>query len=372
MKIDVERNDLLRVMSRAQSIVERRTTIPILSNILIEAHDNKVSCRTTDLDIEIIDILGATIEGSGAVTVNANTLYEIVRKLKDGARLNLQHDQQKGRLELSSGRSSFSLATLSKDDFPMMASSEYEYNFSIPSSDLRRLIEKSKFAMSSEETRYYLNGVYLHCSEEGGKKVLRAVATDGHRLARIDCDLPDAADQMPGVIIPRKTVGEVRSILDGIEERIAVSVSPNKIRFSNSGTTITSKVIDGTFPDYSRVIPKENKNRMEVDADEFSKAVDRVSTVSLDKARAVKLILSEDKLLLSVNSPESGAANEELIVSYSDEKIEIGFNSKYLQELASQVEKENAVFFFKSSGDPALMQEGNDDSAIYVVMPMRV
>ena len=372
MKIDVERNDLLRVMSRAQSIVERRTTIPILSNILIEAHDNKVSCRTTDLDIEIIDMLEATIEGSGAVTVNANTLYEIVRKLKEGARLNLQHDQQKGRLELRSGRSSFSLATLSKDDFPMMASSEYECNFSIPSNDLRRLLEKSKFAMSSEETRYYLNGVYLHCSEENGKKTLRAVATDGHRLARIDCDLPDVADQIPGVIIPRKTVGEVRSILDGIEERIAVSVSPNKIRFSNSGTTITSKVIDGTFPDYSRVIPKENKNRMEVDADEFSKAVDRVSTVSLDKARAVKLILSEDKLLLSVNSPESGAANEELIVAYSDEKIEIGFNAKYLQELASQVEKENAVFFFKSSGDPALMQEGKDDSAIYVVMPMRV
>ncbi len=372
MKIDVERNDLFKVMSRAKSIVERGTTIPILSNILIEAYDNRVSCRTTDLDIEIVDILQATIEGGGAVTVNANTLYEIVRKLREGSRLNLHHDQEKGRLELNSGRSSFSLATLSKDDFPMMASSEYECNFSIQSEDLRRLLEKSKFAMSSEETRYYLNGVYLHCGEANGKKVLRAVATDGHRLARIDCGLPQSADTMPGVIIPRKTVGEIKSILDDAEEEVLISVSPNKIRFSNSGTTVTSKVIDGTFPDYSRVIPKDNKNRMEVDADEFSKAVDRVSTVSLDKARAVKLILSDDKLLLSVNSPESGAANEELIVSYSDQHIEIGFNAKYLQELASQVDKENAVFFFNSSGDPALMQEGKDNSAIYVVMPMRV
>ncbi len=372
MKIDVERSDLLRVMSRAQSIVERRTTIPILSNILIEAFDNKVSCRTTDLDIEIIDVLKAKVQGSGAVTVNANTLYEIVRKLTEGSSLNLHHDQQKGRLDLKSGKSSFSLATLSKDDFPMMASSEYECNFSISAEDLKRLLEKSKFAMSSEETRYYLNGVYLHCSEEHGKKVLRTVATDGHRLARIDCDLPEAAATIPGVIIPKKTVGEIRSILDNIEEKVAVSVSPNKIRFSNSGTTITSKVIDGTFPDYSRVIPKDNKNKMEVDADEFSKAVDRVSTISMDKARAVKLILSDDKLLLSVSSPESGTASEELIVSYSDQHIEIGFNAKYLQELASQVDNENAVFFFNSSGDPALMQEGKDNSAIYVVMPMRV
>lgn len=372
MKIDVERNDLLRVMSRAQSIVERRTTIPILSNILFEAVENRVYCRTTDLDIEIVDVLKASIVGNGAVTVNANTLYEIVRKLSEGSRVNLSYDQQKGRLEIKSGKSEFSLSTLSKDDFPMMASSDYECNFSISADELRRLFEKSKFAMSSEETRYYLNGVYLHCGEQAGVKVLRAVATDGHRLARVDCDLPIEADKIPGVIIPKKTVGEIRSILDGLEEKVAVSVSPNKIRFSNSVTTITSKVIDGTFPDYSRVIPKENKNRMEVDADDFSRAVDRVSTVSLDKARAVKLILSDDKLMLSVNSPESGTASEELVVSYSDEPIEIGFNSKYLQELASQVDKENAVFFFNSSGDPALMQEGKDQSAIYVVMPMRV
>ena len=372
MKIDLERNDLLRVMSRAQSIVERRTTIPILSNILIEAFDNKVSCRTTDLDIEIIDVLEASIEGSGAVTVHANTLYEIVRKLTEGSRLNLHHDQHKGRLELTSGSSTFSLATLSKDDFPMMATSEYDCNFSMNVDYLKRLIEKSKFAMSTEETRYYLNGVFLHASERGDKKVLRAVATDGHRLARVDCNLPVSAEKIPGVIIPRKTVGEIRSILDGIEDEIAISVSSNKIRFSNSSTTITSKVIDGTFPDYSRVIPKENKNRMEVDAYDFSKAVDRVSTVSLDKARAVKLVLSDDKLFLSVNSPESGAASEELIVSYADQPLEIGFNAKYLQELAAQVDKENAVFFFNSSGDPALMQEGEDVSAVYVVMPMRV
>ena len=253
-----------------------------------------------------------------------------------------------------------------------MASSEYDCNFSAKSAVLRRLFDKSKFAISTEETRYYLNGVYMHAADFDGSKKLRCVATDGHRLAQIDADLPEAANGMPGVIVPRKTVGELRKLLEDDEADIAVSVSETKVRFATQEITLTSKVIDGSFPDYTRVIPQGNTRRLEVDAAEFAKAVDRVSTVSSERSRAVKLALDEDRLVLSVNAPDSGAAEEELAVAYGDERLEIGFNAKYLLEIAGQVDRENAVFMFNSSGDPTLMREGNDDSAVYVVMPMRV
>ena len=253
-----------------------------------------------------------------------------------------------------------------------MASSEYEANFSAPATVLRRLFDKSKFAISTEETRYYLNGVYMHVADGDGGKVLRCVATDGHRLARIDADLPAGAESMAGVIVPRKTVNELRKLLDDDEASIAVSVSETKIRFATPEITLTSKVIDGTFPDYGRVIPTGNTKRMEVDAADFARAVDRVATVSSERSRAVKLQIDEDRLILSVNAPDSGAAEEELAVAYGDEKLEIGFNAKYLLEIASQVDRENAVFMFNSAGDPTLMREGNDLSAVYVVMPMRV
>jgi DNA polymerase-3 subunit beta len=253
-----------------------------------------------------------------------------------------------------------------------MASSEYASNFSIAAPKLRRLFDKSKFAISTEETRYYLNGVYFHVADGETGRVLRAVATDGHRLARIDADLPPGAEDMPGVIVPRKTVGELRKLLEDDEAEIAVSVSETKIRFATPECTLTSKVIDGTFPDYSRVIPASNTRRMEVDASDFAKAVDRVATVSSERSRAVKMQLDEDRLILSVNAPDAGAAEEELAVAYGDDKLEIGFNAKYLLEIASQVDRENAVFMFASSAEPTLMREGNDTSAIYVVMPMRV
>ena len=253
-----------------------------------------------------------------------------------------------------------------------MASSDYAANFSAKAPVLRRLFDKSKFAISTEETRYYLNGVYMHVADGENGKVLRCVATDGHRLARIDAELPMGAENMAGVIVPRKTVGELRKLLDDDDMKIAVSVSETKIRFATPDITMTSKVIDGTFPDYTRVIPQGNTRRLEVDASEFARAVDRVATVSSERSRAVKLSLDEDRLILSVNSPDSGAAEEELAVAYSDERLEIGFNAKYLLEIASQVDRENAVFMFNSSGDPTLMREGNDMSAIYVVMPMRV
>ena len=372
MKLSIERSALLRAVAQAQSVVERRNTIPILANVLIEAEGDNVSFRATDLDIEVVDKAPAKVDRAGATTVSAVTFHEIVRKLPDGALVSLTDDGSSGRLTVEAGRSHFSLATLPKEDFPVMASAEYAANFSAPAPVLRRLFDKSKFAISTEETRYYLNGVYLHVADREGRQVLRCVATDGHRLARIDADLPAGAENMPGVIVPRKTVGELRKLLDDDDTTIAVSVSETKLRFATPEVTLTSKVIDGTFPDYSRVIPTGNTKRLEVDAQEFAKAVDRVATVSSERSRAVKMTLDEDRLVLSVNAPDSGAAEEELAVAYSDDALEIGFNAKYLLEIASQVDRENAVFLFNSAGDPTLMREGGDESAVYVVMPMRV
>ena len=341
MKFSIERAALLKAVSQAQSVVERRNTIPILANVLIEAEGSDVSFRATDLDIEVVDKVAAQVERAGATTVSATLLHEIVRKLPDGALISLTADTAAGRLTVEAGRSNFSLATLPREDFPVMASSEYASNFAAPAPVLRRLFDKSKFAISTEETRYYLNGVYLHIADAEGGKALRCVATDGHRLARIDAEMPEGAAEMPGVIVPRKTVGELRKLLDDDEMEIAVSVSETKIRFATPAITLTSKVIDGTFPDYTRVIPQGNTRKMEVDAADFARAVDRVATVSSERSRAV-------------------------------ERLEIGFNAKYLLEIASQVDRENAVFLFNSSGDPTLMREGNDTSAVYVVMPMRV
>ena len=372
MKISIERSALLKALGQAQSVVERRNTIPILANVLIEAEGNAVTFRATDLDIEVVDKAPAQVERAGASTVSAVILHEIVRKLPDGALVALADDGASGRLSIEAGRSKFSLATLPREDFPIMASAEYDCNFSAPAALLRRLFDKSKFAISTEETRYYLNGVYMHVSTADSGQVLRCVATDGHRLARIDAPLPDGADDMPGVIVPRKTVAELRKLLDDDDMTIAVSVSETKVRFATPDVTLTSKVIDGTFPDYTRVIPQGNTRRMEVDAAEFARAVDRVATVSSERSRAVKLSLDEDRLVLSVNAPDSGAAEEELSVAYADEHLDIGFNAKYLLEIASQVDRENAVFLFNSSGDPTLMREGDDETAIYVVMPMRV
>jgi DNA polymerase-3 subunit beta len=372
MKFSIERGTLLKAVSQAQSVVERRNTIPILANVLIEAEGSTVTFRATDLDIEVLDKAPAQVERAGSTTVSAVMLHEIVRKLPDGSLVTLSDDSAAGRLTVQAGRSHFNLATLPKEDFPVMATSDYASNFSAPAGVLRRLFDKSKFAISTEETRYYLNGVYMHVSTGEDGPVLRCVATDGHRLARIDAELPMGAEGMPGVIVPRKTVGELRKLLDDDDMKIAVSVSETKVRFATPDITLTSKVIDGTFPDYTRVIPQGNTRRLEVDARDFAAAVDRVATVSSERSRAVKLSLDEDRLILSVNAPDSGAAEEELAVAYGDERLEIGFNAKYLLEIASQVDRENAVFLFNSAGDPTLMREGNDMSAVYVVMPMRV
>lgn len=372
MKLTVERATLLKAMSLAQSAVERRNTIPILSNVLIDAEGTSITLKATDLDLEMVQVIPANVEREGAVTVPAHLLHEIIRKLPDGADIVCYLDPGAAQLELVSGKSRFFLATLPREDFPQMASEDFDRRFVVGAAVLRRLFERAKFAISSEETRYYLNGVYLHAADEAGRSSLRAVATDGHRLARIDAPLPEGARGMAGVIVPRKTVGELRKLLEDDTAEVTVSVSTTKIRFECNDVTLTSKVIDGTFPDYARVIPSGNKRVMEVDARLFAAAVDRVSTVCAERTRAVKLTIDEDRLELSVNSPDSGSAREDLVVAYAAEPLEVGFNAKYLLEILDQITGDNAVFRFADPTQPALVTETNDDSALFVVMPMRV
>ena len=371
MKVSIERGTLLKAVGHAQSVVERRTTAQILGNLLISAEDDAISFRATDLDIDLIDRVNARVERPGSTTVRAQTLNEIVRKLPDGAQVRLSDDGVDGRMLIEAGRSQFKLMTLPTEDFPIMASSDFTANFAIPAKALKRLFSKTRSAVSTEETRYYLNGVYMHVAEADGNKVLRCVATDGHRLARIDADLPQGAEEMPGVIVPRKAISELGKLLEDDSADIAVSVSETKVRFATPEVTLTSKVIDGTFPDYIRVIPTGNDRRLEVDALELTKAVDRVATVSLDASRVVKMVIDDDRLVLSVNDPESGTAEEELAVAFGGEKLEIGFNSKYLLELSSQVEQDNVVFLLSTHSDPAILRESSDPGVLYVVMPMR-
>jgi DNA polymerase-3 subunit beta len=277
-----------------------------------------------------------------------------------------------GQILIRSGRSRFNLQALPEADFPDLASGDMGHRFALGATDLKRLIEKTQFAISTEETRYYLNGIYLHTMESEGRSVLRAVATDGHRLARVESDAPAASAGMPGVIIPRKAVAEIIKLIDDAGERVTVELSPNKIRLALGSVVLTSKLIDGTFPDYQRVIPSGNDKRLVVDKGDFAAAVDRVSTISSERGRAVKMALAEGRLTLSVTNPDSGSAVEEIEVEYDATPIDIGFNARYLLDIAGQLEGETALFLLADPGSPTLIQDREGANSLYVLMPMRV
>jgi DNA polymerase III subunit beta len=372
MKVTLERNHLLKSLGHVHRVVERRNTYPILANVLITASGEGLDLRATDLDIEVTETAPAMTDTPGATTVPAHTLFEIVRKLADGAEVRLETEGGE-RMTISSGRSRFELSCLNPDGFPDLKPDEFTHTFSIAATALGELIERTQFAISSEETRYYLNGIYFHTIEAGEAVVMRAVATDGHRLARAEVPAPDGSAGMPGIIVPKKTVAEVQKLLEGVEDEVKIELSETKIRFTVDGVVLLSKLIEGTFPDYERVTPKNNDKRMEVDRAGFATAVDRVSTIASDRGgKAVKLVASNDMLELSVTNPDHGTASEEIAVSFAFENFEIGFNARYLLDIITQIRSDNAVFLFNDSGSPTLVQEDGEISALYVLMPMRV
>ena len=372
MKLTIERAALLRALGHVQSVVERRNTIPILSNVLLRAENGELALSATDMDLEIVASVAAQIARKGATTAPAHTLYDIVRKLREGAQIELDSSGDKGAMTLRSGRSTFTLACLPPEDYPVMAGGDLAHSFALSAADVKRLIDRTRFAISMEETRYYLNGIFFHAAKSNEVAMLRAVATDGHRLARMEVPLPEGATGMPGVIVPRKTVTELRKLIDEIEHDVQISLSDTKIRFGFGDAVLTSKLIDGTFPDYDRVIPSGNDKILEVQCKEFAEAVDRVSTISTEKSRAVKLTLERGTLLLSATSPENGTATEELEVRYSASPLEIGFNSRYLLDIAEQIEGEGARFAMADAASPTVVRDTADASALYVLMPMRV
>ncbi|HVI29365.1 DNA polymerase III subunit beta [Hansschlegelia sp.] len=372
MRATLERAALLKALAHVHRVVERRNTIPILANVLLRAGDGGLKLQATDLDLEIVETTPAEVTQAGATTVPAHTFYDIVRKLPDGSQVSLEMGGERGTLVIRAGRSRFTLQTLPDSDFPDLAAGELPVRFQIASADLRRLIDKTQFAISNEETRYYLNGIYLHVVEQGGVSLLRAVATDGHRLARVEMPAPAGAKGMPGVIVPRKTVAEVQRLLEDPEGEATVELSATKIRVSLGNVVLTSKLIDGTFPDYNRVIPTGNDKRLTVDRAEFSSAVDRVSTISSERGRAVKLSLADGRLVLTVTNPDSGNATEEIEVDYDSDPLDIGFNSRYLLDIAGQLEGDTALIRLADPGSPTLVQDRDDAPALYVLMPMRV
>ena len=383
MKVTVERAQLVKCLTHVHRVVERRNTIPILSNVLLRAEGGELKLKATDLDIEISESIPAMVEEAGATTVPAHILHDIVRKLPDGAQVELTTRPDGATLDLKSGRSKFALQMLPESDFPDLTAGTFTHTFTLAAVDLKRLVDRTWFAISTEETRYYLNGIFFHTVEVGGDLRFRAVATDGHRLAQAEMVAPHGSEGMPGVIVPRKTVGEIQKLVDDPKAKVAVELSDSKIRLTFQpeveegapapiGIVLTSKLIDGTFPDYGRVIPQGNDKEMKVDRDEFAAAVDRVSTISSERGRAVKLTLGEGRLVLSVTNPDSGSASEELAVEYEDETLDIGFNSRYLLDIASQLETETAVFRLADSGSPTLISDLGQSNALYVLMPMRV
>src|SRR5476649_2128922 len=365
MRLTIERAALLKALGHVQSVVERRNTIPILSNVLLTAGPEALALSATDLDMEIIDEAPARIDGPGQITAPAHTLYEIVRKLPEGADVSLSYTGEDPRLTVQAGRSRFNLPVLPAGDFPVMSSEGLSDPISIDTADLIRLIDKTRFAISTEETRYYLNGLYLHVVVEDGVQKLRAVATDSRRLALAEMPAPEGYAGAPGVIIPRKTINEVRRLLDDAGETVTIAVSAQKVRVGFGHAAMTSKVIDGSFPPYERVIPRDNKRVMMLDNTLFGAAVDRVATISNEQSRAVKLSVETGRLTLTVRNMDAGQA------------VEIGFNARYLLDLTGQVGGELAEFrFAEHTGgatvlDPTLVLDPTDAGAQYVLMPLR-
>ncbi|HEY3890289.1 MAG TPA: DNA polymerase III subunit beta [Caulobacteraceae bacterium] len=377
MKLTIERAALLKALGHVQSVVERRNTIPILSNVLLSAGRGEVAFSATDLDMEVVDVAPAQVAETGQITASAHTLHEIVRELPEGADVALSHSREDPRLAIQAGRARFNLPALPAGDFPAMSPEPPSPPVAIPTGDLVRLIDKTRFSMSTEETRYYLNGLYLHLVVEDGVEKLRAVATDGHRLALADMPAPEGLSGAPGVIIPRKTITEARRLMDDAGESVTVAVSAQRVRFGFDHATMTSKVIDGAFPQYERVIPRDNRLVMTADNALFAAAVRRVAIISTDHVRAVYLTLEPGRLTLNVRNMDAGQAVEELEVDYQGDRLEIGFNARYMLDVAAQIDGDTIEFRFdEHSGgpagpNPALVLDPADIGVRYVLVPLR-
>lgn len=370
MKIVMDRAPLIRLLAKIDQVIEARNTIPILSTVLLSASlkSEVVTATGSDLDVEIVESAQAEVIDGGGACVGARTLFDVVRKMPEGCRITLAVEG--GHMAISGGRARFRLPVLPVDDFPMLASVDLPTTFVLPAKALAKMIDSTRFAISTEETRYYLNGLYWHVMAEQ----FRCVATDGHRLALVGMAAPEGAEDMDGIIVPRKAVAVLRKLLDGAEGEapVEISASDSKIRFHLGDAVLTSKLIDGSFPDYTRVIPPAVDAPLRIDPAALTQAAERVAVIAEGKARAVKLSLDKDKVTLSVTSPENGTATEEVPADHAGKAIDIGFNVAYLSAALSHVPGDVAELHIASADGPVLVRDRDGGDATFVVMPMRV
>ena len=375
MEFKINSTDLLKALSHIHGIVEVRHTLPILSNIILEAKDDKLILSSTNLDIYCSDKIKAEVLQSGEVSVSAVTFFEIIKRLPSGSEVLMIMEEGENEIRLTCGRSKFNLSTLKTDDFPIISDSDLSTNFVLSADELIRVIDKTKFAVSNEETRYYLNGIFLHKAERNSIQFLRAVATDGHRLAQYDIPLPQGAEDITGIIIPKKTIYELRKVLDDANGDVSVSLNENKIKFSFNDLKVVSKVIDGTFPDYTKVIPQKNDKNFKTNNSDLKNAIDRVSAVAANeesKSKAIKFCIENNSLSLSVESQSKGSANEMIDVNYSGDKVDIGFNSKYIIDICNEVDGDEISISLSDSISPAIILDKTDENLFFVLMPMRI
>ena len=375
MEFKTNSTDLLKALSHVHGIVEVRHTLPILSNIILNAKENELTLSSTNLDIYCADKITAEALNPGEISVPAITFFEITKRLPAGSDVLIKMDDSENEIIINCGRSKFKLSTMKTEDFPIISDSDLSSNFVMSAEELIRMIDKTKFAISNEETRYYLNGIFLHKASKNSIHFLRAVATDGHRLAQYDIPLPQGAEEINGIIIPKKTILELRKILDDANGDINISLNENKIKFSFNNLKIISKVIDGTFPDYTKVIPLNNNKKFQTNNSDLKNAIDRVAAVAINeetKSKAIKLSIEDNKLKLSVQSQSKGSANEEIDINYESETVDIGFNSRYLIDICNEIDGDEIDINLFDSVSPAIILDKADENLFFVLMPMRI
>lgn len=377
MKFSANREALLRALGHAAGIADRRAsaTVPVLAGIMMSLSGDRIVMSSTDLEIGLVETFSVSGERNGVAVVPASTLHEVVKRQPAGAEISFTLSDDGENVSVRSGRFATKLATLPVDDFPKLSAANMSHRLVVEADKFVSLFARTRFAVSTEETRYYLNGVYLHTDESDGVAVLRAVATDGHRLARVDIPAPEGAVGMPGIIIPRKTINEMFKLLSDAEGDVEVSVGESRIRIVFGDLAITSKLIDGTYPDYKKVIPAPSDNHVEVSVEAFADAIGRVAAISSDRAAGVKIEGSPSCLRLSTTSPERGSATEEIDgdnIIYEGPSFQVGFQARYLTEIAQVIGDRLCMMVSGDGSTPVLFRPARGDASLFVLMPLRV
>ena len=371
MEFTINRDTFLKSLGRANGIIERKTTLPILSNILIEAKESKIRITATDLDIIYFEkIIPIEVKKEGSTTTSSSILYDILRKLQSNAKIELTL-QAANKLKLVSKNSKFNLLCMPSDDFPLTEENIDQKSFKISSQKLLKLLNKTKISISNDETRHYLNGIYFHKTKLENKSFLCGVATDSHRLSSSSVEI-DLNTDIESIILPKKTIFQLVSLLEQSNNPIKISNNKSKIKFEMDTGVLISKVIDGRFPDYNKVIPKDNDKILEIKLSEFKNSIERVTTVSSDRKEGLKMLVSKNAVQLSVNNPNSGEGVENISAKFNSNDLNISFNSSYLLDIASQIENESIVINLKDSGSPVLIRDFLDKNSFHVVMPMKI